>query len=453
MAGLSVAKLAAVAQMAQACSDEVLAKLARAVQAMPGADAAEFARMLACETQDRVLRGQVLMAVMPLFRPRPDGVAAPHYPAAVLTRLWKAVSTAEAALLKTYDEFDEPELAARIADRLCQSAARRLRDEPALVWPDGPPAQVERLALMFELAPLLRRSLPSLEAWVGRPDDDQIAELRLLFKDAADAAPDGAQRILDLLFAHVADAPLVLRIMALSSGVASNDEFLSSSELAGFVEGLIDATDARVLRIEAFTEKAGADAARVAAADIGWCADLLSELIATLKLQPESRWARQAAWLRGRIAKRLSALLAGAEKRLDRALPMIKVQIAGSMTRPAPDLSAAPTGPAMDEALALFTLIRDVRLTAGAFGHEGQRKQLVQAVSLRLSTYADEVIEAINGGGAGDVDRARALVERAAVFLVMLGETGPARTIRRRIAAADGQRDAERALASQDAIR
>lgn len=448
MAGLSVAKLAAVAQMAEGASDDLLAKLAVGVAAMPGAQAAEFAAMLANETRDRAVRGRMFLAVMPLFRPRPDGVEAPHYPPGVLARLWKAVSAGEPDLQQMLEAFDKPEEVDEVADRLCLLAALRLRDEPALGWPGGAPEDIARLALMFEMAPMARRALPKLKDLVGRPNDDLVAELRLLFKDASDLAPDGAQRILDLLFAHIADAPLVLRIMVQSSGAASKEDFLSGSELAGFVDRLIAAMDSRVQRIEAFTEQAGPDAARQTIADVTWCADLLSELVLTVRPPPDSRWGKQAGAVRARIAKQMAEWLSIVDKRIDRALPLIKVRIAGSMTRPAPDVAAPTTGQALDDAMTLLTLVEGVRLAAGQFGCEGPRKQLVQGLSLRLSAYADELVEAINSGAGEHEDNARALAEHAAAILSLIGEAGPARTIRRRVAAAGGEVDAELRLAS-----
>ena len=450
MAGDSVAMSAAVRAMVEPCGDETVAGLARAVRAMRGARAAELAAALDAEVADRALRDQVLVAVAPLFRPRADEVEAPHYPAVVLRRLWKGITAIEPGLAERWDP-DEEGPADRLVVRCCALAAARLREDPASVWPSATAGEADDLAVTFDLAPLVRRALPGLQTWVGRPDADQTVELRLLVKDAAGLAPDGAQRVMEMLFAQMADASLILRILVLSTGLAAKEEFLQGSELAGLVERLIEAVTRRAERLEAFSESMGAGAAQTAAADVAWCADMLEELAITLALSPGSPWGKQVNWLRGRVSKRVTAWLGLVDKRVSLALPTARSLIVGRMSRAAPDLTAPAEGDAIETARALLTLVGGMRQTAGQFGHEGQRRQVVEDLTLRLTTYADEVLEAIAAGEA-DLDHGLALIETAAAFLALIDERGPARTVRRRAAALRGERDAALALAREDAI-
>src|SRR5688572_21563780 len=104
MAGLSVAHRVAMAALIERAPDAMLGKLSTVVAALQGERAEELRVMLADETRDRARRRLVMAPVLPMFRPRADGVEALTFPAAVLPRLWKAASTREPALLNRLDK-------------------------------------------------------------------------------------------------------------------------------------------------------------------------------------------------------------------------------------------------------------------------------------------------------------------------------------------------------------
>jgi len=136
------------------------------------------------------------------------------------------------------------------------------------------------------------------------------------------------------------------------------------------------------------------------------------------------------------IARRLSGLLRAADKAVEDALPLERVQIAGRMTRKAPRLSAPVEGPTVDAALSLLQLVGSVRGPASTFGCEADRKTLVDALTDRLSDYADQALRMINDGEAGDEAHALGLVELTALCLDHIDADDPARTVRRRAAVA-----------------
>lgn len=441
MAGLTVAHRVALAALLERCPDAMLRTVSAAVAPLPGGRAAELRIMLAEEARDRKRRVLVLTPVLPMFRPRADGVAAMTFPAHVLPRLWKAASGREPQLLNRLDN-DEAE-AAVVADRICLAAAAVVRDHPDMIWPDDGDAaardqSLADLAACLDLSHLARRGLPSLEVWLKRPDGDQVAELRLLLKDCAGVRLDGAQRVLEMLFAHLDDAVLILRIVTQTSLAAGREGFLSDSELAGFVDRLIAGVDARARRIAAF--KPGVDLARVETviADLTWCAGVLGELDVTLTLNPQSVWGKSVRDGRVAIARQLSTLLRAADKAVDQALPLERVQIAGRMTRKAPNLAAPVEGEAVTAALSLLKLVGSVRGPASTFGCEADRKTLVETLTVRLTDHADETLRMINDGDAGDEAHALALIELAGRCLDLIDASDAARTVRRRAAVAGG---------------
>jgi hypothetical protein len=430
MAELSVAHRMALAQVVEGVPDRTLRQLSLAVSGMPGERARGLEAMLAAETLDRLRRARGFAALTPLFRPRADGVEATTFPPGVLPRLWKIASSREPNILTFLDEDDDREAArtAAVCARLCATAAAAVRDRPDDVWPVslGDPAMrdtgLEDLAYCCDFGGLVYRALPSRKAWVGRPDGDQVAELRLLVRDASEMIPDGAERLMDILFAHLADASLILRLMVHTSTAAARGAFLSESELAVFVDRLVVGMETRGARITAF--KAGDPA------------EALQELEATVQVDREGDWGKRLRDVRVRIGKRLGELLSGVARLIDKAVPMHKVQTSGRMTRNAPKLDAEPdtaTVTAAQEALKVVGMVRNL---AGPFGCEAQRSALVQSLTVQLGGYGDLVIEEINAGDAPDETAALDRVGMVAGFLDLIGAQTEARAVRRRSAVA-----------------
>ncbi len=445
MAELSVAQRAVLAQMLERVPDRVLKTLSGAVAQMPGERAAALSIMLADETIDRGRRAIAFAPLLPMFQRRPDDVESLTFPSGVLPRLWKAASSKEPELLLVLDDYrpieDNPNMRA-VADRICVAAAAAVRDQPEIVWPVGGDEAarakgLDELALCFDLAAMARRGLLNLPDLILRPTGDQLAELRLLIRDCAEITQDGGPRMLEIMFAHLGDASLILRLVVHSSKAAAKEGLLSESEMAGFVNRLIVEVEARVTRIASHKPGAKADPGPGVRADIAWCAETLGELDVTLQLDPEGAWGKQARDARERINATLSKTLRSLDKTLDKLMPSRDAKTTGRMTRRVPDLDAeAPSLEAVQAAIVLLTLLGAIRKAAQVFGCETLRHQLVQSVTERITTYVDQAIEAVNAGDAPDQRKSLALIETLAKCLLLIDATDAARTIRRRAAAA-----------------
>lgn len=439
MAGLSSAHRTALTALLARCPDVALRAVSAAVASMAGSRAAEMRALVGEEIRDRERCEKALKPLVPMFRARADGIVAMTFPSHVLPRLWRAASAREPDLIRHLDE-DGP-ASTTVADRLCRAAANAIRDQPELIWPPGGDEVARQkglddLTACLDLAHLARRGLPSLEIWLRRPDADQIAELRLLFKDCAGARIDGAPRVLEMLFAHLPDAVLILRIVTLTSLAAGRDGFLSESEMSGFVDRLIGGVDLRAARIKAF--KPGSDVVRVDSviADFNWCAGVLGELDVTLSLDPRSAWGKSVRDARADIGGRMSSLLREADKAVSRALPIERVPFGGRMAREMPRLSSPPDAPAVETALSLLSLVGSACGTASVFGCETDRKTLVAALEDRLLDYADQALRMIQEGAVENETQALDLIELAARCLDRIEAEDAAHTVRRRAAAA-----------------
>ncbi len=439
MAGLSVAHRAALAHLITLCPPELLDGLRRAVGGWPGEKARELGGMLTEVGREIRRRDVALGPVLPMFRVRTDGIEALTFPPQVLPRLWALAREGEQDLLDRLDR-DGPE-ARTIGDRLCLAAAAAVRDRPEAVWPASVAAGMreaglDALARCLDLAHLARKALNHLESWLGRPDGDSLAELRLLIRDASAIHEDGAPRLVDILFAHLKDAALVLRLVTQTSGSAGRDDFLSGSEMAVFVERLIAGVETRAARVAAF--RPGPDAgpeAEAALEDIRWCTATLGELDVTLEMQPGSAWGTDVREARLKVARRLTETIRSAPKAVEAALPLTRTTLAGRMTRKVPDLNSDPASPALATAAVQLRMLGALRSAAAVFGCESDRKRQSDALVETLSRYADEAFDLINGGEAEDLDRALALMEAVARLLTHLEAKEAARTVRRRAAA------------------
>jgi len=439
MAELSVAHRALLAPLIEACSDPLLDRLSIMVSAMPGARAQAIAGILSAAALDRSRRNTAFGPILPLFRRREDALEGLAFPSTVLPRLWAAASTREPDLLPQLDE--EGPAAVAVADRICCAASGLVRDAPYDVWPTGLcPADREvglsDLAACLDLAPLARRALPLLPAWIGRPDGDQVADLRLLMADAAAVAPDGACRMVEMMFAHLGEAALILRVLTHTSNAATREGFLQASEMAVFVDRLVAGVQGRVQAVQAYTPTDGDTATERLLADIGWSAAVMGEIDVTLMPQSDGPWGKALRDARVKVATRMTALMMSADKLMDTALPLTRTQLAGRMTRPTPRLDVDPESQAMADLATILTLIGRLRGSAAVFGCESDRKKLSERLVERLSTYADEALDLVNAGEAGDENRALALIECAANLLGRLDATEAARTVRRRAAVA-----------------
>lgn len=448
MAELSVAHRAVLAQMLDRVPDRTLKTLSGAVGQMGGDKARALSLMLADETRDRRRRAVAFNPILPLFRPRPDGVQALSFPAPVLPRLWKAASSREPALLPILDDIrgreDDPRIIA-VCDRICVAAAAVVRDLPDVIWPrtgvddEARERGLDELARCFDLALLARRGLALVPSLILRPTGDQLAELRLLVRDSGEVAPDGGPRLLEILFAHLEQAPLILRLVVHSSRSAGTEGVLSESEMAGFVNRLIEAVETRVSRIAAFRPGQGDLPGDVVRSDVAWCAQTLDELDATLQMDPEGAWGKQAREARLRINRTLASMLKSTGKALDKVMPTKRVQTSGRMSREVPALEQVVPADAIEAATVLMTLVGAIRTAAQIFGCESQRLQLVTSATERIIGYVDMAIEAINAGEVDDEASALGLIETLARLLLLIEANDAARTVRRRAAAAGAQ--------------
>jgi hypothetical protein len=441
MGALTPAHVAALAALIDRCPDAVLLRLMRLVPQIGGPKAVELTRMMEGEARNRRRRALAFAPLLPLFLPREDGVEGLTFPRPVLARLWAASTVGSEALLPMLDEEDAG--ADQVADRLCRAGAGIVRDAPTTVWPadlaaDSRETGLAELAACLDLAPLARVGARQLPDWLHAQGGDETA-LRLLLKDAAAVAPDGAARMIEILFAHLADAPEILRIITRTSRAAAREDFLEGSELADFVARIVRAVQTRTEAAAAFDPAGGVKAVEATLANLRWSSDALTQLDICLERDADGEWSRQIKAARQGLTDRIGRWIKAAGKTVRAAAPRTKSRIGGRASREVADVDAVVDTVSREAARAWAGLLAALRGPAAVFGCEGDRKSCVESLIAELTDWADEAIHAVNGGDVADEDAALKRIAEVADLLAALDATDAARTVRRRLAVAGAE--------------
>lgn len=438
MTELPVASQTAITAMIEAAPDAALQKLSVALRSTPGARVDWIRRLILAELAARRMRAVVFGPLTALFRPRGDGVRGLSFPAPVMTGLWRQVSVRQAALLAQAEEMTAGggEIAPRLLDQLCLSAAAVLRDEPETVWVGLDGATAQELAACFDLAPLARGAMPMLRTWTRRADADARAALRLTMRDAAQISDDAAPRMLEILFANIQQPGLILRVISHVSGLGGEERFLAESELADFGERLLERIEEAADVLDGFDPVRGEGAeVGVVCEQLDDAVELMAQMELSLDLTPDGAWGARFQVLKQRLGGALNDLIGQCPRAVDKVLPLERVRGAAGVARMAPVMDARTDGPAVDRARRLMQVLASSKRAAAVLGCAGQRSQICEALEKRLSAHGDELIEALNAGHGADESRMAALVEISAHFLEQADAEVPARTLRRRLAA------------------
>lgn len=442
MAGLTVASRTALAQVIEAVPDDALDLILTTVARMPGERARELEDMLETMSVDRRRRVQAFDAIIPLFRPRRDGIQALTFPTAVLPRLWRAAADRTPEVLTRLDSVTDEDASRRAMarSRLYSAAAAAVREQPDLIWPsaDGAsPAETAareaalvELALCCDMGVLAHRATRGLSDWIARPDEDRLVELKLAARDAAEMDVDGARRLMDIMVAHLDEACRILRLVVHAIGVGGQESMMKLSEMAVVIDRVLDGLELRSGRIAAF--RTGGPTGPLGR-DLSWCAGVLETMDLVVHADPKGDWARRAGTARSAISDMMDKGLRAAAPAMMRVLPRRSAQTAGRMTRKLPRLDIAVAAQVVDEARQCADLVAVMHPTANRFGCEGLRQTVVKEMTLELLEYAEQTIDLLNAGDAPDPALGVERAGHVADLLERIEAETEARTVRRRI--------------------
>ena len=342
-----------------------------------------------------------------------------------LTEVWRRIDG-------QHDQRVQQALAVTLTGAADDNAAPVL-DEVCALAADA--ATSPELARWLRLAPVLRRVQPRVEAWARNLSGENVAAIRLAFRDALAVDEDAGPAFWEAIFAMLEQPWQAIRLISAATDRPS-DRYLAGSELAGLAERLLDDIDRRIVALKSFDPLAGeAEAIRVSG-EIGLAVQIAAEFEAWLTLSADGPWGRRIQAQKRAIALAMEARLREVEPAVALALPTQPVRGAGRGVRPVPKLSADLGPIVVARAEALLALAEDARRCANAAGFAALRSKVCDAVAKRLDQYCEDLLETIHQGDPEQAERSRAYLDIAAHFMGLIEGPQNAQNIRRRAAAA-----------------
>ena len=446
MSALTQERADVVRTLIQAAPDSAVRSLEAALRGeTSGSSLSAVKTIVFEEMKDRQVRDAVFGPITPLFTPRADGFEQLNFPRVAFTRMWRALKalkpfeTTQAANtpLRRYEDDPIPP----IYDHLCKLAGDALKARQGdfaglaeMLNGQRPGAEAE-LAACLELAPIARNALAQLPTWLARMSDERQAAARLMFKDAVAISDDSGPRLIEILFAHLAEPWTILRVVS-AVMLKPGDSYASSSELADFGMRLLRDIDKRAAFIKNFSYEGGTAAGREAADSLRIAASVAGEFEVSLAMARDGPWGERLAKQKQLLAAAAEGHLKKLEKIVGDALPSQTVRIGARKARGLPKLDGPPDPLAVRKAQAALAFFAGIRSVANQSGYGAMRAKVLEEVAHGLDGYLEELLSMIHSGEGDNLDLARQYLDIAAEFTGLVHDDQAAQIVRRRAAAA-----------------
>ena len=449
MPSLSESQLGTVKALIQAAPDRAIRELETALASSDDRHESMrmIHRMVHAEALDRRTRYAVFAPLMPLCAARPAGATGLHFPLSTPGLLWRGLKEdspldVQQAVALVSDP-DPDELPGFSFNALCRIAVEGLRARSnagytaaAETLDRSQPGGAEAFAQYLDLIAIARSALERLPEWLGRLNDERAAAARLAFKDAVVVAEDSGPRLLEILYAHLDEPWLVLRLISAVMH-RPGDRYVANSELASFGERLMDDIDARLKRIAALNIDGGGPAGAAAGHDVNIAALEVAEFDKSLDLSPEGPWGARLTRQKRALSQAVEGRLKAIEGQVVAALPLQSGGFKRRGVRATPRLTEDPDPRRVDHARAFLTFMHEVKGSADRLGFGSTWTSVSEAIEGRLATYVEDLLEKLHSHGEDDnPERLRQFLDIAAEFLRLASGEKSAQIVRRRMAAA-----------------
>jgi len=442
----AAAKLALVRQLIERAPDSVVRSLEQAL--MGGGDytdsSAALFEMISRERRLRRAQSVVFAPIMGPFTRRQRLLPTLQYPTQTLKVLWRDLYENHADTMdeaSSYANEAPTEEIPRIYDQVCILASKALMNDRApnaAALVENLPGGVVQLAQLLRLAPILRGVIPRLDGWLRNLNGDNMASIRLAFKDAAVVCDDGGYLLMETLSAQMPEPWQILRLISAVMDKPS-DRYLASSELAVFGERIIADAATRVEAIRRFDPSAGAEAGVAAARSISVAVNQIAEFEQWVTLGRDAGWGQRIFELKRTLAASVEAKLKDVEPAVGQALPLASKPFGAKSMRAPAKLTDDPNPVAIRKAEGLLAFTEGVRSSATLGGYGSFRAKVIEAIDERLDHYAEDLIDRLltdTGRNGPPQDRVRAYLDIAARFVEQVCDPKQAEIIRRRSASA-----------------
>jgi hypothetical protein len=445
MGDISEKKLQLVRGLVEMAPDAAVRSLLLALSAADaGHDAGltRVQRLVEAEAADRNARNLAFAPIAPLCAP-PTPFKELVFPARTLGLMWKALKDTapdeiHAAKARS-DKWRGEDEGSEALDAVCLAAAEGLRSaapefgQAAAAAESG--AGRDALIACLDIAAITRGALVQMPEWLGRMTSENVAKLRLAYRDSVGVNSEAGPLFFEMLAAHLTEPWLILRVISGAMDKPS-DAYMAASELRAFGERVLTDIDRLVAEVVAFSPASGRAAAHTVAQAIHQAVVEIAEVEMSVNLSPGGVWGKRLAAQKKLLATTIEARLKACDKALGQALPTKSIRIGPKSVRAVPVLSADPDPALVESAGTLLTFLGEVRSSASDGGFASARAKVLEGVDEWLDAYIEELLEEIRADDGVDQSRARAYLDIAADFCGLTRDDKAAQIIRRRAAAA-----------------
>ena len=439
MSGLSETKRRAMAMLLGQAPEPVLQAIEERFQGSGGGLAADVVALARNERLNRAVLHHAFGPVLAFSAARADGVRAPFFAKAAFRRLWAGVRVRRPdlaeTLMATVDREVDVIAPPGLIEGICLTAASIARGADPASLGLANRDEADDLAAYLDMSPFADAAIRRLPDWLGRMDGEQLAGLKLCFKDADAVREDGRARLLEMLLAQMPRAADILKLLSALTDHAGA-EFIDRTEMAHFASRLIEHAETLGAGIRMDAPGLTLAAAESATADLVVVSDILTEFDLHFAGLHGGAWTPRLLAVRRRLTSEMEAAFRAMPKMIDRALPLGSIKLAGRMSRLAPDHSADPDSEIVHRARAALHILAGTRSASANLGSEGARRAAADGMAERIDSYAEESLQMLQQGVVEDTDRALALIEVAAEFLSLTRNEQAGALVRRRAAVA-----------------
>jgi hypothetical protein len=446
MTALSATQISALRQVIEQAPDAAVDRLELSLdKAAIAAALGPVGDLVRAESEERRARTAVFAPLLPLCTPCDDGPEAPSFPDDLPARLWRGLKAEqprqiETAVILSQRVYGDDDAAPHIFDTLCREAAAglRARSNPHFIAAAdrlevARAGDAELFAGLLEVAPIARAMLPRLPAWLGHMTDEAAANVRLAFKDATEVAEDAGPRLMEILFAHLAEPSRILRLI---SAVMDHpgESYVAASELSGFGDRLLADLDRRLAEIAALDPDGGPEAGARAGRAACLVVCRFTEFEHNVDLARKGPWGQRIGRQKLSLAAMVESRLKLSVSALSQALPL-KSKARGAV-RGMPNLVHDPDPRLVGRALTLLAFFDEIRTAAATGGFNRPRAAAEESLSAHLDQYVEDLLDMLHAGDADLEPRVRAYLDIAAQCLALVTGERAADVARRRAAAA-----------------
>lgn len=423
---ISQIKLDQVGALFAVVPDSLFRRLERVLAEAQGADPSlePVLSVAKAERRARDLAATVFEPLLPLTEPARAPKRRLIEPMA-LARALRAAEAVDPALVARAAAAPKPHTedpAPPEYDTLCRRAAEAT-----------PPSADGALEALLRLVPQLRAARLRLHHWIDNLNGDNVAALRLAFKDAIAVDENCGPLFWEALFTYLDQPWQVVRLISAVLDRPS-DRYLAESELASLGERLLGEIDARIGDLKRFDPAEGEAAGAGAAEKAALAFVMIAEFEEWLALRKDGPWGARLSAQKQAATQAMEARLREVEPAVAAALPLLAKPGRGG--RPIPKLTADPEPLLVVRAEALLTLLDGSRTAAQAGGFASLRAKVVEAVQQRLEPYCEDLLDTLHRKDSEDPERVRAYLEAASRIIALVQGPQAAQIVRRRAAAA-----------------